>query len=171
MAYYLNAMASRDLKDPTDVRILTLLQTNGRISQVDIAKAVGLAPSAVLERLRRLEARGVIRGYTALVDPRSAGCPLLAFVSVRTTEVGGEEDQVGDALAGVPGVLEVHHVAGEDCFLVKIRARDTEHLGELLKAGVGRIKGVRSTRTTIVLGTHKETTHLSLEAAEPAVRS
>lgn len=164
-------MSVSDLKDPIDVKILTLLQENGRVSQVDIAKAVGLAPSAVLERLRKLESRHVIRGYTAIVDPRSAGCPLLAFVSVRTTEVGGEEDQVGDALARVPGVLEVHHVAGEDCFLIKIRARDTEHLGDLLKTGVGRIKGVRSTRTTIVLGTHKDTTRLPLEAAEPAARA
>jgi Lrp/AsnC family leucine-responsive transcriptional regulator len=145
-----------------------MLQENGRVSQVDIAKAVGLAPSAVLERLRKLESRQVIRGYTALVSPHSAGCPLLAFVSVRTNEVGGEEDQVGDALGRVPGVLEVHHVAGEDCFLIKIRARDTEHLGELLKTGIGRVKGVRSTRTTIVLGTHKDTTHLPLETAEIA---
>jgi len=102
------------------------------------------------------------------VNPHSAGYPLLAFVSVRTNEVGGEEDQVGDALARVPGVLEVHHVAGEDCFLIKIRARDTEHLGDLLKTGIGRVKGVRSTRTTIVLGTHKDTTHLPLETAEIA---
>jgi Lrp/AsnC family leucine-responsive transcriptional regulator len=164
-------MAVSDLKDPIDVNILTMLQANGRVSQVDIAKAVGLAPSAVLERLRKLEARGVLRGYTAIVDPRSAGCPLLAFVSVRTTEVGGEEDQVGDALAHVTGVLEVHHVAGEDCFLIKIRARDTEHLGELLKTGIGRVKGVRSTRTTIVLGTHKDTTQLPLEAADLAARA
>jgi len=157
-----------ELKDPINVKILTMLQENGRVSQVDIAKAVGLAPSAVLERLRKLEARQVIRGYTALVNPHSAGCSLLAFVSVRTNEVGGEEDQVGDALARVTGVLEVHHVAGEDCFLIKIRARDTEHLGELLKTGIGRVKGVRSTRTTIVLGTHKDTTRLPLKPAEIA---
>lgn len=157
-----------ELKDPVDVKILTLLQASGRMSQVDIAKAVGLAPSAVLERLRKLEARKVITGYAAFVDPHAANCPLLAFISVRTNEVGGEEDRVGEALGRVPGVLEVHHVAGEDCFLIKIRARDTEHLGDLLKTGVGRIKGVRSTRTTIVLGTHKETTQLLLEAATPA---
>lgn len=138
------------------------------MAQVDIAKAVGLAPSAVLERLRKLETRHVIKGYAAIVDPRAAGCPLLAFIAVRTNEVGGEEDRVGEALARVPGVLEVHHVAGEDCFLIKIRARDTEHLGELLKNDVGRIKGVRSTRTTIVLGTHKETSALHLEAAGKA---
>lgn len=135
------------------------------MAQVEIAKAVGLAPSAVLERLRKLEARKVIRGFGVDVEPKAAGCPLLAFIAVRTNEVGGEEDLVGDALAGVPGVLEVHHVAGEDCFLVKIRARDTEHLGQLLKADVGRIKGVRSTRTTIVLGTHKETSAVPLDGA------
>ena len=66
------------------------------------------------------------------------------------------------ALAEVPEVLEVHHVAGDDCFLVKVRTRDAEHLGELLKARIGRIRGVRSTRTTIVLGTIKETQALPL---------
>lgn len=160
-----------ELKDPTDVKILTLLQADGRMPQVEIAKAVGLAPSAVLERLRKLEARKVIQGYATHVDPHAAGCPLLAFIAVRTNEVGGEEDLVGDALAQVPGVLEVHHVAGEDCFLVKIRARDTEHLGQLLKAEVGRVKGVRSTRTTIVLGTHKETGAVPLEWAIAPVKS
>ena len=148
--------------DRIDAQILSCLQGNGRMAQVDIAKEVGLAPSAVLERIRKLETRGVIRGYAALVDPRAAELRLLAFIAVRTNLVGGEEDQVGQQLAAVPEVLEVHHVAGDDCFLVKIRARDPEHLGELLKTSLGRIKGVRSTRTTIVLGTHKETTSLPI---------
>ena len=147
--------------DAVDLKILQMLQANGRTTQVDMAREVGLAPSAVLERIRKLEARGVIRGYTALVDPRAAGLGLLAFISVRTNEVAGE-DGVGQALAIVPEVLEVHHVAGDDCFLVKVRARDAEHLGELLKTSVGRVKGVRSTRTTIVLGTLKESTALPL---------
>ncbi|GMV21000.1 MAG: Lrp/AsnC family transcriptional regulator [Vicinamibacterales bacterium] len=155
------------IKDPIDVKILTLLQQDGRMAQVDIAKAVSLAPSAVLERLRKLEARQIIQGYAARVDPHAAGCPLLAFIAVRTAEVGEEEDRVGNALAAVPGVLEVHHVAGDDCFLVKIRARDTEHLGQLLKYDVGLIKGVRSTRTTIVLGTHKESGALPLDGVTP----
>jgi Lrp/AsnC family leucine-responsive transcriptional regulator len=78
--------------------------------------------------------------------------------------VAGEEG-VGRELAAIPEVLEVHHVAGDDCFLVKVRARDAEHVGDLLKTRVGRIKGVRSTRTTIVLGTIKESTQLPLGAA------
>ena len=137
------------------------------MAQVEIAREVGLAPSAVLERIRKLEARGVLRGYTALVDPKAVDLGMLAFIAVRTGEVAGEEG-VGSELAAIPEVLEVHHVAGDDCFLVKIRARDAEHLGDLLKTRVGRIKGVRSTRTTIVLGTLKESTQLPLPAPAPA---
>lgn len=149
--------------DDLDARILDALQRNGRVAQVEIAREVGLAPSAVLERMRKLEARGVIRGYTALVDPKAAGLGLLAFIAVRTAEAPEEEDAVAAALGKIPEVLEVHHVAGDDCFLVKTRTRDAEHLGELLKARIGRIKGVRSTRTTIVLGTLKETQQLPLQ--------
>lgn len=148
--------------DDIDARILDALQRNGRVAQVEIARAVGLAPSAVLERMRKLEARGVIRGYSAAIDPKAAGLGLLAFIAVRTAEAPEEEDSVAAALAEVPEVLEVHHVAGDDCFLVKVRTRDAEHLGELLKARIGRIRGVRSTRTTIVLGTIKETQALPL---------
>ena len=147
--------------DPIDVRIIDALQRNGRVAQVEIAREVGLAPSAVLERMRKLEARGVIKGDSALVSPKAVGLGMLAFVAVRTSEVAGEE-KVGQDLARVNEVLEVHHVAGDDCFLVKVRARDAEHLGELLKTSIGRISGVRSTRTTIVLGSLKESVQLPL---------
>ena len=150
--------------DPIDRRIIDALQRSGRVTQVEISREVGLAPSAVLERMRKLEARGVIQGYTALVNPKAAGLGMLAFIAVRTAEVAGE-DKVGRDLANVPEVLEVHHVAGDDCFLVKIRARDAEHLGELLKTRIGRISGVRSTRTTIVLGSLKESLQLPLSQA------
>ena len=147
--------------DDTDIKILNLLQKNARISNVDLARQVALAPSAVLERVRKLEQRHFVRGYTALLDPKALGYRLLAFVAVRTAEEPGE-DRVARSLARLPEVLEVHHVAGDDCFLVKLRAADAEHLGELLKKKIGRIPGVRSTRTTIVLGTEKETPALPL---------
>lgn len=150
--------------DATDIRILELLQANGRVTQADISREVGLAPSAVLERIRKLESRGVVKGYTALVDPRSAQLGLLAFVAVQSTEAPFE-DGMGRHLAQIPEVLEVHHVAGDDCFFVKIRARDAEHLGELLKTSIGRVEGVRSTRTTIVLGSFKESTQLPVRSA------
>ena len=100
--------------DPTDARILTLLQENARITQSDIAKSVGLAPSAVLERIRKLEARGAIREYVAAIDPHVANRALLAFVSVRTNEYGPDQPSAR-ALATIPEVLEVHHVAVDDC--------------------------------------------------------
>jgi Lrp/AsnC family leucine-responsive transcriptional regulator len=153
--------------DDIDAQILNILQSNARETQADIARAVGLAPSAVLERVRKLETRGVIRGYTALIDPRALGQGLLAFVAVRSEEGPGNTG-VAASLATFPEVLEVHHVAGDDCYLVKIRARDAEHMGQLLRTRLGRIPGVRSTRTTIVLETVKETPRLHLSAREEA---
>jgi Lrp/AsnC family leucine-responsive transcriptional regulator len=155
-----SAVTERTL-DPIDLQILDQLQANAREAQVDIARAVGLAPSAVLERIRKLEARGVVRGYGAQVNPKSLGLGLLAFVAVRAEDVSSDQD-IAHALADCPEVLEVHHVAGEDCYLIKVRARDAEHLGQLLRTRFGRIPGVRSTRTTIVLETVKETSRLPL---------
>ena len=138
-----------------------MLQANARETQADIARAVGLAPSAVLERLRKLEARGVIKGYAAELNPKALDLGMLAFVAVRTDEVG-TENRIAKALAEYSEVLEVHHVAGDDCYLIKVRARDAEHLGQLLRTRFGRIPGVRSTRTTIVLETIKETSRLPI---------
>ena len=153
--------------DDVDLQILQILQANARETQADIARAVGLAPSAVLERIRKLESRGVIRGYTADVDPRVVERGMLAFVAVRSEEAPGD-DNVARELGRLPDVLEVHHVAGDDCYLVKVRARDAEHLGSLLRTRIGRIAGVRSTRTTIVLETVKETHRLPITAKEGA---
>jgi Lrp/AsnC family transcriptional regulator, leucine-responsive regulatory protein len=157
-------LASDRIIDETDLHILKILQSNARETQADVARAVGLAPSAVLERLRKLESRGVIRGYFADVDPRAIDRRMLAFVAVRSEDAPGD-DNVARELARCPDILEVHHVAGDDCYLVKVRARDAEHLGTLLRSKIGRIAGVRSTRTTIVLETVKETHRLPLPVA------
>ena len=138
------------------------------MTQTEVAKAVGLAPSAVLERMRKLEARGAIRGYVALIDPHVVDQRMLAFVAVRTSTVGEEERVVAERLAAIPEVLEVHYVAGEDCLMLKMRARDAEHIGALLRHQVGTVPGVQSTRTTIVLGSMKESPRLPVytEAAD-----
>jgi Lrp/AsnC family transcriptional regulator, leucine-responsive regulatory protein len=148
-----------------DARILEILQDNARTTQADIAKAVGLAPSAVLERMRKLEARGAVREYVASVDPHVVNLPLLAFVAVRTNEYGAEQPSA-QALAEIPEVLEIHHVAGEDCFLLKVRAKDAEHLGQMLRRQIGAVPGVTSTNTTIVLGTVKETSRIPINRGE-----
>ena len=147
--------------DDIDLQILHKLQENGRESQAEIARVVRLAPSAVLERIRKLEAKGVIRGYAAQVDPAALGQGMLAFIAVRSAE-GPSDDSVARQLGDLPEVLEVHHVAGDDCYLVKVRTRNSEHLGALLRTQIGNIPGVRSTRTTIVLETMKETSRLHI---------
>ncbi len=153
--------------DDIDRSILAILQQDARTSNAEIARRIGMAPSGTLERLRKLEERGVIRGYEVRIDPAAIGLPLLAFVFVRAEErVGGTE--TADALAQIPAVQEVHHVAGEDCFLVKVRAADPEALGQLLREQFGPISTVRSTRTTVVLGTTRETAALPVDL--PAAR-
>ncbi len=154
--------------DMIDRRILTLLQDQGRISNAEIARQVEMAPSAVLERVRRLEERGIVRGYAARLDARSLDRPLLAFVLVRSDERTGDMG-TGQALAEIPEVLEVHHVAGQDCYLVKVRVRDSEALGRLLRERFGAIPHVRSTQSTIVLETIKEGWTLPIEPAPERV--
>ncbi len=154
--------------DDQDVKILAILQINARETQAEIARAVGMAPSAVLERMRKLEAARIIRGYAVSIEPKAVDQGMLAFVAVRSSE-GPADDSVATTLAAYPEVLEVHHVAGDDCYLVKVRAKDPEHLGALLRNRIGRIPGVRSTRTTIVLETVKETTRLPLPEPQAVV--
>src|SRR6266498_2685277 len=147
-----------------DKKILAILQENARTSNAEIARKVGLAPSAVFERIRKLEERDVIRGYHASVNPKAVNLGQLAFTFVRSNDRPGG---VGTAarLAEIPEVLEVHHVAGEDCFLVKVRAADAEALGRLLREKLGAVETITSTRTTMVLEVVKESSIL------PAARS
>src|SRR5262245_31048328 len=109
--------------DEIDLQILNILQQNARISNAEIARQVGMAPSAVLERIRKLETRGVIQGYEARINPESLGLHLLAYVFVRSEERLGDK-HTGELLAQIPEVQEVHHIAGEDCYLAKVRVAD-----------------------------------------------
>lgn len=154
-------MATVDSLDNIDRQILELLQDDARVTNAEIARRIGMVPSATLDRVRKLEERGVVRGYEARLDAKALGLGLTAFVYVRATERPGEE-ATGKRLAELPEVQEVHHVAGEDCYLVKVRAADAESLGALLRERIGAIGTVTATRTTIVLGTVKETIRLPL---------
>ncbi|HKW40982.1 MAG TPA: Lrp/AsnC family transcriptional regulator [Gemmatimonadales bacterium] len=148
-------MTHKTEPDAVDRKILRLLATDGRSSYQAVADEVGLSRPAVMERVKRLEEAGYITGYGARVDRGKAGYPVTAFVAVRYTS----SDYVGDEprmreLEKHPGVLECHHVAGEDCYILKVAAPDLERLQRLL----GDLRGpapspIVSTRTTIVLGT------------------
>jgi Lrp/AsnC family leucine-responsive transcriptional regulator len=148
--------------DRRDRAILRLLQGHARMANVEIARRVGLAPSAALERIRRLEQRGLLRGYEARLDAAALGLGVVAFVFVRTREPVRAR-RIERQMARLSEVLELHHIAGEDCFLVKVRTTDTAALSRLLREKIGAIAGVVATRTTIVLDTQKETGRLPLE--------
>lgn len=151
--------------DSIDRQILAILQQDARVSNAEIARQVGMAPSATHERLRKLEERGVIQGYTVRLDPERLGLGLLAFVFVRADE-GVRAYEAAEQLAALPEIEEIHHVAGEDCFLVRVRVADAAALGRLLREQIGSIPTVRSTRSTIVLETVKDSAPLPLGGAE-----
>ncbi len=149
--------------DDRDAEILSILQSHGRTSNAEIARRMGMAPSAILERIRKLEAKGAIRAYEARLDPQAIGLGLTAFAFVTALEPVNEMNS-GAALTEIPEIQEVYYIAGEDCYLVKIRVADSEALGRLIREKIGTIPGMHRTRTTIVLTTLKETSGLSLES-------
>ena len=147
--------------DQTDHTILSCLQENARCTNAEIARCVDMAPSAVLERIRKLERNGILTGYEAHLDPEAIGLGMLAFLFVRAA--GGPSDSgTAEKLAEIPEVLEVHHIAGEDCFLLKVRTDSPRGLRRILTEKIGGLGTVVSTRTTIVLETVKESFVLPL---------
>jgi len=155
--------------DDIDVSILNILQQKARIPNVEVARQVGMAPSAVLERIRKLEKQGVIEGYEVRLNPRQFGRALVAFIRV-FAEGDIEETSLGDQLAALPEAQEVHLVAGDDGFLVKLRVSDPEALGRLLRTRVTVLPGVRATRTMVVLATCKETARIPIDLNESGSR-
>src|SRR3982074_3598609 len=106
--------------DNIDLHILQLMQENARIPNVDMAKKLEMAPSAVLERVKKLEQKKVIQRYTTSINPAAVEQKLLAFILIKTAE-GMDCGTTGQDLAKIPEVQEVHNIAGEDCYLVKVR--------------------------------------------------
>lgn len=153
--------------DDVDKKILAFLQDNARIPSSTIAKKIGMANSAVSERMRKLEEKGVINGYEARLDVAALDMSLTAYIFVRTNETAAKWE-TADELAKIPQIQEVHNIAGEDCYLVKTRVRDTRALAKLLRDEIGRLQTVISTKTTIVLETFKETARLPIPS--PAAR-
>ena len=141
--------------DEKDLKILNILQENARTSNAEIARQLDVAPSGVLERIRKLEERGIITGYEARLNAEALGLGLTAFIFVRTDDQAGR-GATARQIAKIPETQEVYDVAGEDCYLVKVRVRDTQHLMKVMREHLGKMKSVRSTRTTIVLETIKD---------------
>lgn len=145
--------------DEIDLQILSLKQADASVSNADLARQIGMAPSAALERVKKLEQKGVIQQYTARLSADLLGLRLLAFIFIKSSEGPGNAT-VAKQLAKIPDVLELHHIAGDDCYLLKVRASDPQSLIRLMREKMGKIPGILSTKTTIVLETLKETNQL-----------
>ena len=141
--------------DQIDRGILGLMQENARISNADIARQLNMAPSAVLERVKKLEQKNIILQYTTRLNPQALHQNLLAYIFIKAADGLGCSSTAHE-LAKVPEVQEVHHIAGEDCYLVKIRTSDSASLMDLMRNSLSKIPNILSTRTTIVLETVKE---------------
>lgn len=140
------------------------------MSHAAIAKIVGLSGPAVHDRIRKLESKGVIAGYTVVLDPQTLGKDHVAFVMVTLSE-GNEfaaDDPIVARICDEPDVLEFHRIAGQDCYLVKMRTETTKDLEKLLRR-IRSIRGVARTRTTICLSTELESPTIEVPIEEEAV--
>ena len=134
--------------DATDRYILAMLQNNARVSNAEIARQVGKAASAVLERIRKLEERDIIQGYDTRIDPEALGYELLAFVQI-TKDSSSSCRHPELEIAELPGVQEVHVIAGDFCYLAKVRAGSMAELHDIINDAIPSIDGVGSTSSLI----------------------
>nr|WP_321466916.1 Lrp/AsnC family transcriptional regulator [uncultured Desulfobulbus sp.] len=147
--------------DEISLKILKILQEKARIPNVEVARQVEMAPSAVLERIRKMERQGLIDGYEVRLNPEQFDRRQIAFIEIQTRSVG-DSPEVGARLAAIPEVQEVHYVAGNDGYLVKLRVADTVELATIIREQIAVINEVASTRTTTVLQTYKETARIPI---------
>lgn len=150
--------------DALDAKVIKQLMLRGRTTWAELGEMLGLSAPSAADHVHKLERGGVIRGYTALVDPRSVGYPLTAYVSVSLAN--RSRGAFLRAIEKMEQVVECHHVAGDDDYLLKVRCRGTEDLDQLLAKELKDKLGVARTRTTIVLSTAKETMHVPVHGAD-----
>ena len=147
--------------DDTDLRILTALQREGRLSNAELSDRVNLSPSACHRRVKRLEDEGFIRDYVALVDPRKVGRPTTVFVEIT---LSGQADELLDAfereVARIPDVLECHLMAGKFDYLLKVVARDGDDFAQIHRRSLARLPGVAQMQSSFALRTVFKTTAL-----------
>jgi DNA-binding Lrp family transcriptional regulator len=150
--------------DELDINILQILQSNARISNVELARRVNLSPPATLARVKRLDESGYIEGHATLVNRRKAGYDMLCFVSV-SLQLHDIEQVTGfrDAVGQMPEVLECHHVTGDYDYLLKVVAHNTKDLENFLLRKLTPIPGVARIHTSLVLNEVKSTTIIPIK--------
>jgi len=161
-------MPQRDALNATDARILEVLQRDGRRPYADLGADVGMSGPSAHERVKKLEAKGVITGYAALVDPAAVGLGIVGFSWI-TQAPGTAATDLTDDFAAIPEIEECYHISGEADYLLKIRARDTVHFERVLRLVQGT-RHVFTTQTDIVLSSGFERRPFRL-TAETGVRN
>lgn len=157
-------MTQRPTLDRIDRKLLELLQHDGSLTNVELAERVNLSPAPCLRRVAALEQAGVIRGYTALLDPRKLGYHLLAFVSVKLVKGGNRpSEQFHQVVRLWPEVTACYSVTGEMDYLLRVHVADLERYNSFMNEKLLRQTGVIDVHSSIVLEPIKETTALSLE--------
>lgn len=156
--------------DAVDIHILERLQQDGRATQHELAKEVSLSQSSVAERIRKLEERGVIRGYAAKVDAVALGKEITAFVGV-SLDHPRYFDDFAAAIKDIDEVLECHRVAGDDSYLLKVKTTSPAALDDLLVGALRLLPGVTRTHTTIALRSLKEESFVRVAAERPPRRT
>jgi Lrp/AsnC family leucine-responsive transcriptional regulator len=149
--------------DRTDRRILECLQADGRISNVNLARKVNLTPTPCIERVKRLERQGYIRGYTALLDPEMVNASLLVFVEIDLSHNSPDAfRKFRDEARRLPEILDCHLVSGNFDYLIKARVSDMKAYRELLGEKILSLPGVNDSRSYVVMEEIKETLNLPL---------
>lgn len=149
--------------DDIDLQILEILQTDGRISNAKLARAVGLSAPPMLERVRKLERNGVIRSYRAIIDARSLGRSFYVFCAVNLDiKALAEASRFEEAVITMPEVLECHHIAGDIDFLLKINVVDQEHYKQFVIGKLSKIEGINRMQSWVVLSTSKDSNEISI---------
>lgn len=147
--------------DTIDLQILKILQKKARIPNVEVARNIGMAPSAVLERIKKLEAQGVIQGYEVRLNPEMFHCSMIAFIQIKVMNPG-RLFKTGELLSKIEQIQEVHYLAGHDCLMVKLRISDNTELETILRTQITNLEAVIDTKTFIALSTYKESAKIVL---------
>lgn len=156
---------SKQILDRIDLRILNELQVNGRISNVELAKKVGLSATPCLERVKRLEANGFIEGYAARLNPMKLSASLLVFVEIRLSRTSPDVfEDFKLAVMDLPMILECHLVSGDFDYLLKARVADMQAYRKLLGETLLTLPGVSASRSYMVMEEVKESPNLPISA-------
>lgn len=147
--------------DNTDLQILKILQKKARVPNVEVARNIGMAPSAVLERIKKLEAQGVIEGYEVRLNPDMFDCSMIAFIQIKVASPG-RLIETGEMLSKIEQIQEVHYLAGQDCLMIKLRVSDNTELETILRKKITTLDVVKATKTFIALSTYKESAKILL---------